>query len=994
MDINKIYRKIGVNNLNDFINPKVIDMNTWKFPKDSIFMSFIEGDFPKSELLLFKNIETRPRVFTLDSYSNIEYPTHLKIKDIKGLITKHKKFDTGFEYVLSKSKIIFTNEKTLVIYNYGLLDKIYHYKNNKGEDYKRTINKLKSLATDLRKGIAADRTRFVHVPVSMPIPELKVFVTELKKNIKHNEEAFNTDFKRFIYEIFKLLYLGPDISVLGRTLRVNEFHDIYFLLTYGHKVTVISLLNLISACKWSKEISKIQKRDGKIIAKLFLLLIVKLVKSDITDTISDSKHTIDNIKVLSRSDTGDFTLTDKDMDDILDNEISDTIEHLEDTNELLDNIIDKQMNSKRIKLIENFNNETVDDISERAMEDFLDIGVINEKKIEGHIKELKESSYKPTEIDLEELKITDNEKYLRKRVTVDDDSMLEDTLTPYTKKYIQKTYKKDVVNSLYTLQNVGIVIKNHEVEVKDTVMGKYEHHILDTKLPNGRSKKIKIILPVIKEDGTFIHNTKEYILRKQKSDLPIRKIDTKTVALSSYTTKLFVRKSRTKTNDRGYKIYQQLKKRASGENSDIKLLIYRENKVFEQILPIDYTMFSRYILSFKYKDIFFYFSYVNRKSILPNNVNLEDVEKEKYILIGMKGKTPVVIDSDNILYFKTKTYEPIGTLYNLLELDLNKLIHEFSVVKIRGMELPIGLVLCHMLTFNGLLNLLNVKYEKETSSKKFEPTPEDHYIIKFNDYKYRIIANRDRKVDMILSGLAHLKELSKISHLSLDVKNDIENFLFMLGANKTIINELNLLDKTFVDAITKDVLTEMKEPTTFRGLLIRASELLVTDYVDHPNNIKNMIIKQYDRIPGLIHNILTEEVRKFYNGAGTFGNTMDVNPYDVITKLQEDSTTMLVEDNNPIQLMKLYDDVTMTGFGGRSKETIVGGSRELHESEIGIFSESVKDSSDVGISSYLSASPTIKNTRGFVDVKDIKELKPVNILSTTSMLTPFNDRDD
>ena len=994
MNIENIYKKIGVRNLNDFVSPKVIEASTWKFPKNSIVLSFLDGEFPKSDFEFLKNVSTRPRLYNAEIYSDAEYPARLKVKDIKNLVLKHKKFDNGFEYITNKSKVIFTNEKTLVLYNYGLLDKIYHYKPNKGEDYKRTLNKLKSIGTDLRKGLVADRTRFIHIPVTLPIPELKLFIQQLKKNIKHNEDVFNTDFKRTIFELFKLLYVGPDNAFLGRAIRVNEFHDIYFIFTYGHKMTVMSMLYLISACKWSQEISHIQKRDGKIIAKLFLLHIIMLIRSEVTDTVLESGYKKEGIKVLEKTDTGDFKLTDKDIEDILDSEISNTIEHLEDTNELLDGVIEKHLDPKHQKIVENLNEEKDEDIAERAMDDFLDIGVINEKKIEQHIKELKESKFKPVPVNERELEITKEEKTLRKRITVDDDSMLEDTLTPFTKKYIKNIYKKDMSNILYGIQNVGILIKNHEVEVKDTVMGRYEHHILETKLPNGKSKKIKMIIPTIREDGTFVHNTKEYVLRKQKADLPIRKIDTNKVALSSYTSKLFVTKARTKTSDRGYKIYSQLKKRASEQNSNIRLLIYKENKVFGKELPIDYGLFTRYILSFKFKDMFFYFNYEKRKSILPKDLDLKTIEKGGYILVGIVKKKPIVIDKDNNLFIKDKTLEPLGTLYSLLELDYAKLIHEYSVVKIRGMELPVGLILSYLLTFNGLLNILNVKYERETYNKKFEPMVEDHYIIKFNDYKYRIKANQNRKADMILSGLVSIKELSKISHLSLDIKNDTENFLFMLGANKTIINEINILDKMFVDNITKDILKQMNEPTTFRGLLVRASELLITDYVDHPNNIKNMIIKQYDRIPGLMHRILVEEIRKFYNGAGTYGNTMDVNPYEVISKLQEDSTTMLVEDNNPIQLMKLYDDVTMTGFGGRSKETIVGGSRELHESEIGIFSEAVKDSSDVGISSYLSASPTIKNVRGFVDVRDMDELKPINVLSTTSILTPYNDRDD
>lgn len=66
----------------------------------------------------------------------------------------------------------------------------------------------------------------------------------------------------------------------------------------------------------------------------------------------------------------------------------------------------------------------------------------------------------------------------------------------------------------------------------------------------------------------------------------------------------------------------------------------------------------------------------------------------------------------------------------------------------------------------------------------------------------------------------------------------------------------------------------------------------------------------------------------------------------------------------------------------------------MDKSEIGIISEGSKDSGDVGVSAYLSANPTITNTRGNVGDFDIKEKGWGSVLSTSGLLTPFALTDD
>jgi hypothetical protein len=69
------------------------------------------------------------------------------------------------------------------------------------------------------------------------------------------------------------------------------------------------------------------------------------------------------------------------------------------------------------------------------------------------------------------------------------------------------------------------------------------------------------------------------------------------------------------------------------------------------------------------------------------------------------------------------------------------------------------------------------------------------------------------------------------------------------------------MNQMFVDPITRDLLIEMKEPTDFRGLLIRSAQMLLND--QHPKEFDGafMRIKGYERFAGAVYNELVETLR-------------------------------------------------------------------------------------------------------------------------------------
>jgi len=997
MTIEDVYKRVGMTRTGHFVSPIVFESELFKFTKNASFISFLENGLkPDSNNPLLRYVKGRPKMYTSTEYSNPMYPVKRKHVNVDSYLTSFKREDKGFEYVKSRIKLVHVEKSIPIVFNYNLLDELYRYKTTKGENYKRTINKFSTVVSCINNGISMERTRFVHIPISKPIPTIKEFIEYSKKDIKRSEEVFNTDFNRFLLEMFKYL------SKIGKespfdNFSENQCFNVYFIFTYGSKASIVSLGYIMSSTMWCDHKTTMSKKKGLLAAKLFLLFIIKVIQSDSIplEKLDGNSVIPDNLKVIEDDGVGNLKISDKELDAIVSEEIEKTVEHLEDSDALVEAVIEQSLSQEEEKLLSN-TDETEIEIGLRSFDEFTSMGVISEKKAESLKERLKNSKFKVEKIPEEVIELRKEDVKLNDRVTVDDKTMLEDTLTPFMKKYIEETYETDIKNIAVSIQSAGILVEDFTIEKKNTVLGEEQTYTLHTVLPNGNKKIIRHIIPGLKKDGTFMQSGNTYIMRKQKTDLPIRKISRSESSLSSFYGKLFVERSRLESKDRGYKIMQYLKTEATNKDSSVNLVIESKNEIYEVKLPYQYTLFGRFMSMVRINGIVCFFNYHKRSKQVENGDKklLKKMEGKDKVLFGKKGNTYYLIDMNNTIY----TYHK-GELKNL-DIDMYKFFNinksilplDFATVRVKGFELPVGLFLAYMYGFRGLLKRLNVKYEKVSGRIK-EQGDGSYFYIKFRDTMLKI-ENSEPIIGLVLYGLTELKELQNIDFSEFSTHGGLVDFCYMIGMSKYQVTEMFLMDKMFIDPITKEVLELIKEPVIFRELLLRACEILTTDYVNHPNNIKNMMIKQYDRIAGMMYKTNVDAIRSFYNGVGTYNNTVNVNPFDTMRKLNEDSATMLQEDLNPIAMLKQYEDIVLTGEFGRSKETVVGEAREIHESEIGITSESVKDSGDVGITAYSSAAPKLKNTRGIVDVKPIEELNEVNIMSTSTMLAPFNNRDD
>jgi hypothetical protein len=590
--------------------------------------------------------------------------------------------------------------------------------------------------------------------------------------------------------------------------------------------------------------------------------------------------------------------------------------------------------------------------------------------------------------------------------TVTDKSMLVSSLNVFDSKYIKSVLPKDVVAMASNIQKAGVIIQEYNVETDASVLGEYEVHTLKIKPIDGVVSTVRFKLPKVDEEGRFCANGSIYHMRKQRSEVPIRKIGPDNVALTSYYGRLFISRSAKRANNSIEWLVKQLIALGQTGESDLIKRVAPAN-VFDNSFksPRIYSGLAQHFKSLKIGDYNFNFDWTERKlhfkepepgvKGLTAEAQANLIESDKYRICGHTDKGELLLVDYNDEFFVLRGNEPvaIGDIYSICLLDRTKAPVDFAEIKIFTKTIPIGIVLAYMLGFTNLIKYLGEK------PRIFEPRQRvdlksDEYVIAFKDKKY-VFSRKNAKASLILGGFNEYDRTLKNYFVeSFDKPNVYLNVLESNGIGARFLRELEMLDNLFVDPITKDILIEMKEPTTFKGLMLRSCDLLVNDMHPDSQDMRAMRIKGYERFAGAVYKELILSLREFKARNIRGKSQIDLNPYAIWRNITQDPSVEIVKDINPIENLKQAEAVTYVGEGGRSKDAMTKASRAYHTSDFGVISEATVDSSDVGINTFLSANPLFSSLRGLTKEFNEHENGIASVISTSALISPGADRDD
>lgn len=577
--------------------------------------------------------------------------------------------------------------------------------------------------------------------------------------------------------------------------------------------------------------------------------------------------------------------------------------------------------------------------------------------------------------------------------TMIDKSMRDASLKDFDTKYIEGFLRRDTVGSVLAMQKAGIIISDYQVEVEENVLGKYELHSVRFSPLTGLPTTLRFKLPVPDATGKIKSGGTEYRYRKQRVDAPIRKISASRVSLSSYYGKSFVSRSERVTYDYGKWLQREVMLLIMGEKPEITDV--KTGDVFDRTCtgPRAYTSLSERYRAFVFQGINFDFDWSKQKEVFGEEA-IAEAKTQNLTLCGKDENTLYALDENNTLYkIEPGNSTPVDSFEVFLGIEATRAPLEFTECRIFGKNIPTGVILAYYFGLQKLIQMLGASVRRVNAGQRLNLQPNE-WSVAFED-ETLIFSRDDKLATLILSGFRSVEKSTKrYSVYAFDKQAVYLNVLEQQGLTVRYLRELDHLDKLFVDPITERVLKRMGEPTTYRGLIKRASEMLLLD--EHPRMLdtRYMRWRGMERIAGGVYTEMVQAVREHSASAGRANAHLKMNVYSVWKRVMQDPAMNQVKDINPINDLKEIEAVTYAGVGGRTGRSMTRGSRYFDPTDMGVTSEATSDSKDVAINTYTTASPRFDSLEGTVKEPLYADTPATSLLSTSALVSPFSTSDD
>lgn len=1048
------YKRFGLRTPQQLMVPTISKIDWFEFPRSSTFHHYdFDGVKPTPSSTDFilrkinKPIMVNHITELLDTKGNPRKMPVVLTPMIREFHAKNKRFRLSMDPSAS-----IKDPMTLTLFNYGYLNAKFKYVRSFYSDYFKWWNIQKTLWSTLNSAAqGSDRVQFVffEMPKLLPsVVSLNNFSNAFNQNLLN---VFSTKEALLILELWK--WMGDDTSrnncVLAG-LDTANMNKVVLVLTDKSQAVYVNLGVLNSWRKSSTDVddesadqlggvSKI-KLSSADLQKRFLRMCLSLkqraadeeiIETDIDEPVDtiDEDEEFDVVKrntevLQTRSGRLDESVNPNEAFDLDSEFTEDSI--LETSDKLLSTLDDdlkqieviekktvvldeekEAIDAKKSKeLIGQFTKElTIEEHLAKDLDQLAEDGVITAAEYKrlssstGMYKSLV-SPFNRKKTIAEDVVVTPEDTAvfsteLADIANVPDKSMLKSSLVDYDQKYISKVHRKDMLGMVTNLQKAGIIIQSYDVEHIPQITGDIEIHSIKVKPLQGQSSTIRFNMPVVDEDGNFKINGSKYKLRKQRTEIPIRKTAPSMVALSSYYTKAFVQRSEKRVNNYEMWLCNSITDKGL-QNVDKSVTNLKPGSSFDNSLktPRVYSALSKRFRAFKSNQYQFLFT---RKEILEfaDEKLLKGIEKNGSIVVGISDDNNLlVMDKNNTIYERVNDeLKIIGTIEDIVGLPQSAAPVDFAEIKIAGKYIPLGVVLSYYVGLETLMKMLGVTPRRIPTGQRAQLDAQEWSLV-FNDET--LVFSKDNKLAcMILAGFREYhRSIRNFNVHVFDKRNVYFNILEQNNIGARHIREMDLIDKLFCDPITTEVLKEMGEPQTFRGLLMRSAEMILDDQHPDTTDMNYMRIRGYERFSGAIYSEMLTAIRAFNSKAAKANSRIEMNPYAVWKRITEDPSVSLLDEINPIENLKQTEAVTFAGTGGRIKRAMTKETRVYHPNDMGVISEATKDSSDVSINTYLSANPKLKSLRGLKSQFDIKDDGATSLLSTSALLAPGATNDD
>lgn len=551
----------------------------------------------------------------------------------------------------------------------------------------------------------------------------------------------------------------------------------------------------------------------------------------------------------------------------------------------------------------------------------------------------------------QDLWITDADKKID--VDIRDKSFAASATKAFDKKYIKNIMHKDIVSVFTSASESGIFLQDIQVESIRDAGKKIEIYNVKLKPADGSVSTLRIELPEIREDGTMFSNGTLRRMKKQWTDIPIKKTKKDEVMISSAPGKIFINIVRLKAKNESEKFRSIISKYAlkNPESASIKI-----RNVFDKTSRLP-DIIENLGLNFEHIRYNGYTVKLNASAELPAGSNLTAA--------GSSPTGTLVVDMSNMFFTLNKegVLTEEGSIYDILDfIDYTKIPSEFVEVKILGKKLPIAIP---MMLYFGMTELIKACGDLVTITPAMDRVKPSHEesIVRCADVS--IIMKKNTKISLILAGLSEIKDF--VGKSTLEQLNDKEYCGVMvqeIGLTARHENQMITMRDSFLDPMTKRWLKKKEFPEKLKLLFISAVKMLLTKKYLPDSHSDGFLLKGYERVPKILYKSLYGSIREYNNTKGLKRRKISINSKEVWMNIMLDKTVHLVNQINPVHESKEESAYTLIGDGGRSKEAIVEKDRAIHPSAIGMISEASVDSGDAGVNRFLPFNPALVSLDG------------------------------
>lgn len=578
-----------------------------------------------------------------------------------------------------------------------------------------------------------------------------------------------------------------------------------------------------------------------------------------------------------------------------------------------------------------------------------------------------------------------------------DKKMLKTTVNSFTRDYVDKFMVKDILGTIMSFQKSGVIVTALDIQENKTMTETSYSVSMQIGEIGGSTSTINFKVQAVQPDGTFIANGTKYRFRHQLGEVPIRKIDSNEVVLTSYYGKVSVKRNTKRVNDLTSWLGNAVVAAGLDENNQ-RVKGLRATSAFDNEFsaPRIYSIVAKRLSEIVVDDIHYFFdhrTFYKRDDVKKVAEKLA-VEYPGSVLCGVDANGFVFIDKDNTFNYRANSggVKPLGDIYTLLDISRKKAPLEYAQIDVYSKAVPVGIALGYKLGITKLLNSLGVTYRVDYTGKK--PALDDNeYAVRFNDCS--VIFDRDDvEVGLIMNGFNEFEEaIQRYPMAQFDDKSVYYNVLESKYVSAKHLDEINEEWMRFIDPITERELKRLNEPTTYRGLILRSVELLANEEYPDETSVAFSRVRGNERVAGHIYTILSKAIKKQTKKNGK--KTIDLNPYSIFQYVATDSSIMLESEINPAEHLRGNAMLTFGGHQGRSELTMTGKTRAFHRTARGLMSEGGVDSGMVGINVIMPANPNITSLYGTIGKTDpVKERNIPGLFSINALISPGGLHED